>query len=159
MSISENSYRFYMHYALEEARIALQHDEVPIGAIVVDTQGIIIGRGHNLVEARHSQDAHAERCAIRQATASRRDWRLEGCFIFVSLEPCLMCFGLITLSRIGGVIYGAPSPLFGVGLDNKECFRLYKKDLLIHGGVQAQESIALLQAFFRKRRGHSKEVV
>lgn len=154
MSIPEKNYRFYMQRALMQARVALTKQEVPIGAVVVDQNGTIIGRGYNAMEHKHSQSEHAEVRAIRQATKKHGDWRLDGCTIFVTLEPCLMCFGLIMLSRIAGVIYGANSPLFGAGLDKPEGFRLYKKDLLICSGVSEQESVELLQSFFQKRRKH-----
>ena len=141
-----------MRKALAQARVALRRDEVPIGAVVIDATGTIIGRGHNAIETVGCQTAHAEVRAIEQACRKVGNWRLEGCSIYVTLEPCLMCFGLIGLSRLSNVVYGAQSPLFGSGLDNKECFPVYSKGLHIMGGVLKDESIDLLQDFFKKRR-------
>lgn len=150
----------FMRKAFMQARLALKHEEVPIGAVVVDRLGVIIGRGRNCAEERGCQTGHAEVRAIEAACRKRGDWRLDGCTIYISLEPCLMCFGLISLSRLQAVVYAAPSPLFGCGLDNPESFRLYKKHLVIRQGIAKEESVALLRQFFQKRRTRkSKEEV
>ena len=157
-----------MEVALALARKALAKGEVPIGAIVVDPGGTIIGRGFNSVETRGCQCEHAEVRAIRQACKKIGDWRLEGCSLFVTLEPCLMCFGLIALSRIKNLYFGAHSPLFGVGnivqLDDDkrgsssliggvgEIAAVYRKWLSIHGGLKAQECADILSLFFEKAR-------
>ncbi len=146
----------FMNEALIEAQISFDNDEVPVGAVVVDSTNTIIGRGHNLIEQHGCQTAHAEAQAIIQACNSRKDWRLEGCSIYVTLEPCLMCFGLINLSRIKKICFGARSPLFGCGLDNKDAFPLYKKDLIIQGGLKEEECINLLQRFFKEKRSLDK---
>jgi len=143
---------YYMDLALEQAKIALDNREVPIGAVVVDVNGEILGFGSNKTEENICQVSHAEVIAISGACKKKGDWRLEGCCIYVTLEPCLMCFGLIGLSRMKGVFYGAKSPLFGVGLDNEITFPVYKKDLFIRGGLRAEESVCLLQEFFKGRR-------
>ncbi len=135
-----------------QARVAFKHDEVPIGAIVVDKDGQIIGRGYNRTEHDGCQLGHAEIRAIQKACKKIDGWRLDGCTIYISLEPCLMCFGLITLSRIRHIVFGSRSPLFGSGLDNMDGFPLYKKGLVIVGNILEQDSVQLLQQFFKKRR-------
>ena len=148
----------FMDKALKEALKALKLGEVPIGAIVIDDQGTIIGRGYNQTERKGSQIEHAEMIAIRRATKKMGDWRLNGCWIYVTLEPCLMCFGLIQLSRLSGITFGAPSPLFGVGLSRAlENMPTYARGIAIEEGVQQDESLRLLKLFFgqarKKRKG------
>lgn len=145
-----------MSKALMQARIALRHGEVPIGAIIVDSKGIILARAYNKIEQDQCQTAHAEALAIKKACKKSGDWRLNGCWIYVTLEPCLMCLGLIQLSRIDGIVFGAESPLFGSGLGDMSKFPSYAKNLKIEGGVSAEESIALLQAFFKGLRKKGK---
>jgi tRNA(adenine34) deaminase len=142
----------FMDCALAQARIALENNEVPVGAVIVDEHDVIIAQAHNKTESSNCQAAHAEVLAIKKACSKRGDWRLNDCMLYVTLEPCLMCFGLIGLSRIKGIVFGANSPLFGCGLDNKEAFPVYKKDLLIRGGYKREECIVLLQRFFQGRR-------
>jgi tRNA(adenine34) deaminase len=144
---------FFMRKALALARKAAERDEVPIGAIVVDASGVIIGRGYNQVETRKSQRAHAEQLAIAQATKKRSDWRLDGCTIYITLEPCAMCMGLIGLSRLEAVVYGARSPLFGYQLDNQLETQLYKKCIKeVRQGIEAEAAAALLKTFFKQKR-------
>lgn len=149
----------FMRHALEQAQKAFDCDEVPIGAIVVTAQGAIIGDGYNEVERLHSQTAHAECRAIERAGQALHDWRLEGCWIYVTLEPCSLCMNLIVLSRVAGVVFGAQSPLFGYHLDNALSIELYKKSTLaLVSGVCEEESKELLKQFFTKKRKH-KEIV
>lgn len=144
---------YYMKRALVQARKALSYDEVPIGAVVVDGEGVIVGRGYNRVEQKGCQSAHAEMRAIERACAKRGDWRLDDCQIYVTLEPCAMCMGLIRLSRIGRVVFGADSPLFGYRLDNERSAGLYsKKPLALEQGVLKDESVAVLRQFFKQKR-------
>src|SRR5437762_5882487 len=102
---------FFMQEALAQAQCAADIDEVPIGAILVNSQGEIVGRGYNSVERDCTQRAHAECIAIEQASKKLGDWRLMGHWLYVTLEPCTMCMGLIKLSRLDGIVYGAASPL------------------------------------------------
>jgi tRNA(adenine34) deaminase len=146
----------FMRKALSQAKIALKHDEVPIGAIVVDHNQTIIGRGYNKIEKKQSQLAHAEAIAIAKAYKKAKSWRLIGCTIYVTLEPCLMCLGLIALSRIKCVIYGAKSHLFGTLPTDAYDASFYTKGMSIQGGVNERESIELLQNFFRKARKKGK---
>jgi len=144
---------FFMQEALVQAQCAYEIDEVPIGAIVVNPAGVIIGRGYNSVERDYTQRAHAESLAIEDAGKSLGDWRLNGCWLYVTLEPCSMCMGLIKLSRLAGVVYGAPSPLFGFHLDNQEDLWVYKRDaVVVMDGVMADEAAGLLKKFFQNKR-------
>ncbi len=144
---------FFMQEALIEAYKAQELDEVPVGAVIVNSEGIIIARGHNSVERDCSQRSHAESLAIEQAGKILGDWRLEGCWVYVTLEPCAMCMNLIQLSRLAGVVYGAPSPLFGFQLDKKQKDSVYKRDAFpIIEGVLGEESAVILRDFFRKKR-------
>jgi tRNA(adenine34) deaminase len=143
---------FFMKKAHKQALVAFKRNEVPIGAVIVDQNGLIIARAYNNVEAIQCQTGHAEVRAIEKACKKRGGWRLNGCWIYVTLEPCLMCFGLIQISRLEGIIFGAQSPLFGAGLNNSENTFLYAKNIIIQGGIMEQQSIDLLQLFFNKAR-------
>ncbi len=144
-----------MRLALTEARLASQHDDVPIGAVVVDPAGDVIGRGHNEREARGDPTAHAEVLALREASLVVGSWRLSGCSLVVTLEPCTMCAGASVLARVGRVVYGADDPKAGAAgslWDVVRDRRLNHRPEVV-GGVRAEESGALLRAFFRTRRG------
>jgi len=144
---------FFMDLALQLARKAAARNEVPVGAVVVDAEGIVIGKGYNRVETTFSQVAHAEVTAIQRATKKIKNWRLEECTLYVTLQPCVMCMGLIRLSRLVRVVYGAESPLFGYHLDNELFLRLYKKDALeITPGVSSNEAAEILKQFFKIKR-------
>ena len=144
----------FMNLALAQAENALQKGEVPIGAVVVDEQGDLVGAAHNEVEFRQTQAAHAEILALTAASKARGDWRLEGCWIYVTVQPCGMCMALIQLSRCAGVIYGAESPLFGYHLvDNDNQHSLYKKDIIHReAGIAAQQAGILMKEFFKSKR-------
>ncbi|HSC24728.1 MAG TPA: nucleoside deaminase [Candidatus Babeliales bacterium] len=148
---------FFMHAALDQARRAYEINEVPIGAVVVNNEGAIIARAYNTVERDCTQRAHAENLAIEIAGKHCNDWRLSGHWLYVTLEPCSMCMGLIKLSRLAGVVYGAQSPLFGFHRDNEEQNWLIKKNnFLIIEGVAAEETAALLKDFFYSKRASKK---
>lgn len=102
----------FMSEAIKEAELAAAKGEVPIGAVVVKGDEII-GRGHNQVEGLHDATAHAEMLAIHQAMAAINDWRLDGCELYTTLEPCAMCTGAMMLCRIEQLIYGAPDLKWG----------------------------------------------
>lgn len=145
--------QFFMELALKEAHKAFARDEVPIGAIVVSRDGEILGRGSNNVEKMHSQVAHAEMLAVQRAGKKFGDWRLEGCWLYVTLEPCSMCMNMILLSRIKGLAFGATSPLFGFHLDNALSIELYRNSKLqLVQGVCGDESANLLKRFFQPKR-------
>jgi len=142
-----------MQQALVQANKALANNEVPIGALVVNKEGIVIARAYNQVEKKDTQSAHAEILAINKAGKKIGDWRLSDCWVYVTLEPCSMCMNLIYLSRMAGVIFGANSPLFGYRLDNRQSNQVYKKaTVCVVEGVCADESARLLKRFFNKKR-------
>lgn len=143
---------FYMDQALNEARKALDKGEVPVGAVIVNPHGNIVATGYNVVESIHCQTGHAELQAIESATKSIADWRLDWHWIYITLEPCVMCFGCISLSRFAGVVYAA-SALEQSPLDMNHSSRLYNNsNFVIVSGIKAAESIALLQEFFQRKR-------
>lgn len=147
---------FFMQEALAQAKLAAEIDEVPIGAVVVNSEGDIIARAYNMVERDCTQRSHAESLAIEHAAKSLGDWRLDGCWLYVTLEPCSMCMGLIKLSRLAGVVYGASSPLFGFSLDNEQDLWLYKKGIIsIVEGIGGDQAVQLLKSFFHKKRKKS----
>lgn len=148
----------YMDEALELAQKAYAQEEIPIGAVVVDSSGTIIGRGYNTVEQDATQTAHAEIQALKKAAQKKGNWRLEDCTLYVTLEPCSMCFFATKLSRIKSIYYGASSPLFGFRLD-KDCFlSVYNNDaLFVQGGIKEQESKKILKQFFQKKRNQSEQ--
>jgi tRNA(adenine34) deaminase len=149
----------YMRNALREAQIAFDDDEVPIGAIVVHTnpatgQQRVIGSAHNQREQLHDPTAHAEMIAITQAAEALGSWRLEGCTLYVTLEPCPMCAGAIVLARIPRVVYGAADPKAGAV---STLYHILDDSRLNHradviAGVLAEPSGEILSRFFRAKR-------
>ncbi len=144
---------FFMREALALAREAGTLGEVPVGAVVV-LDGEIVGRGFNHPIGRHDPTAHAEVMALRDAAKSLGNYRLPGCELYVTLEPCVMCSGAIFHARIARVVYGAKDPKTGVA---GSVFDLYAETRLNHhasieGGVLAAECGQLLSAFFSARR-------
>jgi tRNA(adenine34) deaminase len=143
-----------MQAALAEAKRALAMDEVPVGAVVVDPAGTIIGRGCNQPIASHDPTAHAEIVAVRQAALSCGNYRLPGCCMYVTIEPCIMCLGALLQARIRRLVFGAADPKGGACVS---LYRLPQDERLNHrievmGGVAAAECRDLLQHFFRQRR-------
>lgn len=145
-----------MEAALAEARAAASEGEVPVGAVVV-YEARIIGRGHNRVEIAQDPTAHAEILAVGAAAQTLKSWRLDGCALYVTLEPCHMCAGALVLARIERLVYGARDPKAGA------CgsLAMVPQDLRLNHraevipGVLAAESGALLEAFFSRRRNRS----
>ncbi len=157
MSFFVQDHERYMLKALFLAYKAFKQNEVPVGAIVVDKDGTIIGSGSNEVELKKSQCFHAEMIAIAQASKAVGDWRLDGCSLYVTLEPCSMCFGLIRISRFSRLIFAAPSLRFGYQLDNAAASSVYKKDISIENGVCSAQSERLLKRFFQLQRVKKSE--
>ncbi|MFC5493532.1 nucleoside deaminase [Nocardioides caricicola] len=144
-----------MRAALDEARAALATGDVPIGAVVVGPDGTTVGRGRNVREAEHDPTGHAEVVALREAARARGEWRLDGHTLVVTLEPCTMCAGAAVLSRVDRVVFGAFDPKAGaVGSlwDVVRDRRLNHRPEVL-AGVLADESAALLEAFFAGHRG------
>jgi tRNA(adenine34) deaminase len=143
-----------MRRALAHADAALTTDDVPIGAVVVDAAGNVIGSGRNAREAAGDPTAHAEVLALREAAGTRTGWRLTGCTLVVTLEPCTMCAGAAVLARLDALVYGATDPKAGaVGslFDVVRDRRLNHRPEVI-SGVLADECGAVLRNFFERQR-------
>ena len=143
-----------MATALDEARAALATGDVPIGAVVLSPEGEVIGRGRNVREAQADPTGHAEVVALREAARDRGEWRLDGCSLVVTLEPCTMCAGAIVLSRIRTLVFGAHDEKAGaVGSlwDVVRDRRLNHRPEVVAGVAEA-ECVALLGEFFRGQR-------
>lgn len=151
--ISGHNDEKWMHEALNEAKRAIAHDDVPIGAVVV-YDGHIIGRGHNERELTNDPTAHAEILAIRQAGQHLKTWRLEGATLYCTLEPCCMCAGAMVQSRLSRLVYGAIEPKTGCAGSVMDVLRnpTFNHRLDIDVGLLADESNALLQEFFQNLR-------
>ena len=148
----------FMKLALDEAELAAAEDEVPIGAVIVHQQRVIAS-AHNQREQLHDPTAHAEMIAITQAAEGLRSWRLEGCALYVTLEPCPMCAGAIVQARIPLVVYGATDPKAGA-VDS--LYQLLGDTRLNHrcevvAGVLAEPCSRILTEFFQKQRNLGKK--
>lgn len=151
---------YFMREALAEAEKAHQAGEVPVGAVVVDKEGRIIGRGHNLVVAGHDPSGHAEIIALRNASQNIKNYRLDNCAIYVTLEPCPMCSGAIIGARLTRLVYGAEDQKAGAV---ESVFKLFDERRVNHhtdvtAGVLEEDCLRMLRSFFvelRKSRGKS----
>ena len=144
-----------MRLALAEAQGALAGDDVPVGAVVLDESGAVLGTGRNTREAEGDPTGHAEVVALRAAAAARGEWRLTGCTLVVTLEPCTMCAGALVLARVDRLVFGAYDDRLGaVGSlwDVVRDRRLNHRPEVV-AGVLAEESTALLDEFFARHRG------
>jgi tRNA(adenine34) deaminase len=152
--VADHTYDVAMRAALEEARRALDSEDVPIGAVVLDAAGEMIGRGHNVRERDGDPTGHAELVAVREAAAAVGEWRLAGCTLVVTLEPCTMCAGAIVLSRLDRLVFGAFDAKAGaVGSlwDVVRDRRLNHRPEVVPG-VLRDECSALLDDFFAHQR-------
>jgi tRNA(adenine34) deaminase len=143
-----------MRLALSEAVRAAEHQDVPVGAVVLDTDGTVLGRGHNERELGRDPTAHAEMLAIRAAAVRRGQWRLTGCTLVVTLEPCAMCAGAIVLSRLDRLVFGAFDAKAGAAgslWDVVRDRRLNHRPEVV-AGVLEGECGALLNTWFEQRR-------
>ena len=143
----------YMAEALRQAAAALDDDEVPVGAVIVQ-DGRVIGRAHNQRERLGDPTAHAEMIAITQAAASFGNWRLENCTMYVTLEPCPMCAGAMVLARLPRLVFGARDPKAGAVGSIYDIPRDPKLNHVVDvtGGVREQECGDILTEFFRRKR-------
>lgn len=143
----------WMGVALDLAREAERRGEVPVGAVVV-RDGVVVGRGGNAPVAAHDPTAHAEIAALRDAARTLANYRLPGCELFVTLEPCAMCAGAIFHARIARVVFGAHDPKSGACGSVVDLFGETRLNhhAVVRGGVRAVECAALLSAFFAARR-------
>lgn len=149
-----------MRLALEQARLAVPGGDVPVGAVVLDAAGVVLGSGHNERERTGDPTAHAEVVALRGAAAATGDWRLTGCTLVVTLEPCTMCAGALVLARVDRVVLGAEDPKAGaVGSlwDVVRDRRLNHRPEVVRG-VLATECGVLLRDFFRGQRTGDRRV-
>jgi tRNA(adenine34) deaminase len=142
-----------MLLALEQARLAAKHGDVPVGAVIIDQAGNVLAAAGNEREVRHDPTAHAEVLALRQASRRLRSWRLTGLTLVVTLEPCTMCAGALVLARVARLVFGAFDPkagavssLFDVVRDPRLNHRVE-----VRGGVLEAECSALLKDFFASR--------
>ncbi len=143
----------YMRLAIEQAKIAAENGDVPIGCIIVHN-GLIIGRAYNQREQLQDPTAHAEIIALTQAAAALESWRLTGCTMYVTLEPCPMCAGALVLARIERLAYGCDDPKTGAV---KSLYNIVQDKRLNHrievtSGVLTEDCSRLLQDFFKRRR-------
>jgi tRNA(adenine34) deaminase len=143
-----------MHEALACAREAELRGEVPVGAVVADAAGAVLARAANAPIARHDPTAHAEILALRAAGRAFGNYRLPGCVLYVTLEPCAMCVGASVHARLARVVYGAPDPKTGAcgSVIDLAAHAHLNHRLEVSGGVLAVESAALLKQFFAARR-------
>jgi tRNA(adenine34) deaminase len=144
----------FMRAALDEARLALAHDDVPIGCVVLDGSGGELVRAHNARERDADPTAHAELIALRDAAAKARSWRLDGATLYVTIEPCAMCAGAMVLARIKRLVFGATDPKAGAA---GSLYNIVRDPRLNHRvdvtpGVLADECGAILKDFFRGKR-------
>jgi tRNA(adenine34) deaminase len=143
----------FMRLALEQAQHAWDLGEVPVGAVVVK-DGVVIARGYNQPIGRHDPTAHAEIVALRAAAEALGNYRLPGCELYVTLEPCVMCSGAMMHARLARVVYGATDPKTGAC---GSVLNLFEQEQLNHhtdvaGGVMAEECGDMLKSFFAARR-------
>ena len=159
MTAPYDAWRDPMRAALDQARAAMATGDVPIGAVVLDPAGTVIGAGRNVREAEADPTGHAEVVALREAARARGEWRLDRCTLVVTLEPCPMCAGAVVLSRVTRIVFGAWDPKAGaVGSlwDVVRDRRLNHRPEVV-SGVLAEESTALLDEFFREHRATAAE--
>ena len=136
----------YMKIALKEAEKAKKHNDVPVGAVIIKNNKII-SRGHNKRELTKKVTKHAEIVAIERACRKLRSWHLEGCEIYITVEPCTMCYGAIEQARINKIIYGIDNEKFGYFSKNNT-----NKKLLIEKGILKKECENIMKEFFIKKR-------
>ncbi len=153
MIIDRSRDEHFMQLALEQARLGALRGEVPVGAVVVQ-EGEVVGSGFNCPISTSDPSAHAEMVAIRAAAARLDNYRLPGSTLYVTLEPCSMCAGLIVHSRIARVVYGTTEPKAGVAVSRGQFFQqdFLNHRVLVEGGVLAEACSSLLSDFFKARR-------
>jgi len=148
-----NDQEYYMSIALQLAREAGADGEAPVGCVVVDSYGAVIGRGRNRREKKHSALAHAELEAIEDACNTLGDWRLSDCSLYVTLEPCPMCTGAVIMSRIDKLFYGARDEVTGsCGSVINLFMEKFGQSTQVVGGILADDCGELLTEFFKKLR-------
>lgn len=149
-----------MGLALDEARLALATADVPVGAVVLDADGQVVGRGHNAREAHADPAGHAEITALRDAAARLGRWRLDDCTLIVTLEPCVMCAGAIVLGRVRRLVLGAWDPKAGACGSQWDVVRdrRLNHSVEVVGGIREDECGELLREFFEEHRAEGQRV-
>ncbi|RRJ85295.1 tRNA adenosine(34) deaminase TadA [Aestuariirhabdus litorea] len=147
----------WMGLALNEARHAAERDEVPVGAVVV-RDGVVVGRGFNQPISSCNPVAHAEILALEEAARTLGNYRLLGCTLYVTLEPCTMCAGALVHSRIDRLVYGATEPKAGAVVSRARVLELETMNhrVEVSGGVRGEECSELISGFFRRRRAQKR---
>lgn len=143
----------FMNEALKEAEKAFADDEVPVGCVIVN-EGVIIGRGYNRTESLQDPTAHAEILAITSASENLGSWRLSGCTVYCTIEPCAMCAGALMLARVKRLVFGAPDPKFGACgsiFDIVQSKKLNHR-IVLSTGILKNECAGIMQEFFKKKR-------
>ena len=148
-----------MRVALEQARLAAEAGEVPVGAVVV-LGGEVVGAGHNRPISSQDPTAHAEIVAMRAAARATGNYRLTGAALYVTVEPCLMCVGAMIHARIGELVFGAPEPKAGAVVSTQRAHEhpALNHRLAVRGGVLADDCAAVMKEFFEKVRSSKSEV-
>jgi tRNA(adenine34) deaminase len=143
----------YMRMAIEQAQLAAQSGEVPVGAVLVK-DGQVISKAFNKPIANHDPSAHAEMLALREAALAEENYRIPGSTLYVTLEPCAMCSGAMLHARIGRVVYGAPDPKTGAAGSVLDIFasKQINHQTSVEGGIMSEECGQLLRDFFKGRR-------
>ena len=143
----------YMRMAIEQAKLAAQADEVPVGAVLV-RDGQVISRAFNKPIANHDPSAHAEMLALREAALAEENYRMPGSTLYVTLEPCAMCAGAMLHARIDRVVFGAPDPKTGAAGSVLDLFasKQINHQTCVEGGIMGEECGQLLRDFFKGRR-------
>lgn len=156
-----DAHNYYMGLALVEAKNAEALSEVPVGAVLVDGEGEIIGRAHNSPIGFNDPTAHAEILAMRRGAAMLGNYRLTGSRLYVTLEPCAMCVGAMLHARVGMLIFGAADPKGGAAGSVVDLTRvpLFNHTIEVVGGVRSEECTEVLQRFFRERRRNKKKLL
>jgi len=152
--MTANPYDGAMGFALDEARAAVSHGDVPVGAVLIDADGSVVARDHNRKEEFTDPTAHAEILVLSAGSRSRGNWRLDGLTLVVTLEPCAMCAMAAVWARVERIVYGAQDPKAGAAWS---LYNIPQDDRLNHrsdivAGVRAEECSALLELFFGSRR-------
>ncbi len=158
LEIAFDVHQQWMDKAISLAKQAGAQGEIPVGAIVIDPDGQILGTGENRKERDRDPTAHAEMLAIRAAARTRKDWHLTTCTLYVTLEPCPMCAGAIVQARIGTLVYGADDPKTGAirtAIDIPNSVASFHRRLQVIAGIRELECQQLLQSWFQQHRQNS----
>jgi tRNA(adenine34) deaminase len=152
------TYEHFMELALREAEKAYEKKEVPVGAVIVDSNGSVVGRGYNQVEMLKDATAHAEMIALTSAMATMESKYLQDCTLIVTLEPCPMCTGALVLAKMGRLVFGSYDAKLGAAgtVFNLAASPKTNHQMEVIGGIMEAQTTAILKSFFASRRGNAK---